>query len=95
MIFAITELEELELQNTIKSGGARRIIEACMRKNKIMIFGKKARKVFKRIKRNALIKKYSTTLSDEFFEDYLMKLEDIGICDKEILKFRKVREMKK
>lgn len=95
MKMKLTDLEELELQNTIKSGGARIIIEACMRKNKIMMFGKKARKVFKRIKRNALIKKYSTTLSDDLFEEYLEKLEDIRVSDEEILKFRKVRENQK
>ncbi|MFA6192985.1 MAG: hypothetical protein WC665_11630 [Sulfurimonas sp.] len=95
MKMKLTDIEELELQNTIKSGGARRIIEAYMRKNKIMMFGKKARKVFKRIKRNALIKKYSTTLSDDLFEEYLEKLEDIRVSDEEILKFRKVREHQK
>jgi gamma-glutamylcyclotransferase (GGCT)/AIG2-like uncharacterized protein YtfP len=39
-------------------------------------------------------KKYTTPSGNDFFEDFLEKLEDIGISDEEILKFRKAHEMK-
>lgn len=92
MKFTLTEEEDIEIRNTIKSADARRLIRACLRKNKIKVFGKKTKKVFQKIRKKAFIKKYSTTLNDDLFEDFLEKLEDIGTCDEEILKFRRVRK---